>query len=264
MPHQDFLPQEYLDKRIQRRTNFISLTLFVIVMGSVIAAYMVTDQQRVAKKHEMRQVGAQFNRAAEQIDELESLKQRKAQMLAKAEVTGMLTERPNRTLLLSELINRMPATLSLLSFEMNTSIVRRAAVEQTAMQRGRNEARRRRAGGGDDEPQSQVQPTEVSIEIVGVAPTNAELSQFLSAIQRCPLYKDVNMVSSVQTNVEGQAMYRFRLVMNVDQELDLGAYEPIMVQRGLRQNPMSPNLEFDSDGFLVTPEGPHRDQMEQD
>ncbi len=263
MAHRDFLPQEYIDKRIERRTNFISLTLFVIVMGTVIAAYMVTDQQRVMRKQEMQQVAEEFNRAAEQIEELENLKDQKAKMLNKAEVTSMLKERPNRTLLLSELINRMPPTLSLLNFDMSTETPRRATVERTSMDRGRNQARRR-AGSDDDSDQPQVQPSQVKIEIVGVAPTNAELSQFLSAVRRCALFKDANIALSEQTRIEEKPMYRFRMVMEVDQEVDLTRYEPIKVERGLRQNPMDPEMEFGPERFLATPEGDLGDDAEDD
>lgn len=257
MPKQDdFLPSEYVDIRLQRRTNFISLTLFIVVLGGVISAYLVTDRQRVAMREQQQLVARQFTRAAQQLEELERLQKQKEEMLRKADVTAQLTERPNRTLILSELINRMPPTLSLLSFDMRTRVDRRAvAAARTAMERerARTANNRRRPAADNTATTIEIDPTELTIELIGVAPTNTELSGFLSVLNDCEMYSDVNMVLSERTVIENQNMIRFRIEMKVNQGVDLAFYEPIRIERHLRQNPMSPTMRFEGESLLVTP-----------
>lgn len=254
----DFLPSEYMEIRLQRRTNFISLTLFVIVLGAVVSAYLVTDRQRTAIKEQQHIVAQQFTRAAEQLNELDRLQRHKQEMLRKADVTAQLKERPNRTLVLSELINRMPATLSLLSFDMQTRLDRRAQAARTAMERERQRTqnRRRPTDNTPSEPEIQIDPTTVGIELVGVAPTNGELSVFLSTLKDCALFQNVNMVLSEQVQIENQSMIRFRLTMELNQHVNLASYQPIRMERNLRQNPMSPTMQFGGEDLMVIPQNP--------
>ena len=45
MPNASFLPEDYLALKAERRTNLISLTLFGLVMNSVVGAFFVNNKQ---------------------------------------------------------------------------------------------------------------------------------------------------------------------------------------------------------------------------
>ena len=119
-----FLPEDYVEKKTQRRTNLISISLFVIVMGFIIGAFVVTDRQRVEVAQLQQQVNKEFEEAAKRLEQLNDLQARKQEMIRKARITAMLIERLPRSLILADLINQMPTTLSLLELELQTKVIR--------------------------------------------------------------------------------------------------------------------------------------------
>ena len=113
-----FLPEDYLDQKAERRTNLISLSLFGVVMVSVFAAFLVTNRQWSQVKTARGAVNEQYAQAAAQIETLNELEEQKNQMLSKARLAAALVERVPRSILLSELINRMPNRLGLVELEL--------------------------------------------------------------------------------------------------------------------------------------------------
>ncbi len=249
-----FMPDDYLEDKVARRTNIICITLFIIVMAAVVAGFYITDQQRTEVSRELNEVNSQFKDKAEQLDQIEKLQNQKEQMIRKARVTAVLVERIPRSMIMAELINHMPATLSLLEFELDTKKVRNAPRPRTALEREKLNVQNRQ----DQEQYPEivdVQPTEVSIIMVGVAPTDVEVSEFMAALSAHPLFYDVNLQFSEQVSMEDQEMRKFRVELMVDQEADIEAIKPTMVRRGLKQNPMSDKIQIDSSGRMVAPSG---------
>ena len=89
MAEMSFLPEDYLERRNQRRTNVISLSLFVVVMSGVIAAFLVTDKKRIEVRAQKQQIDTDFAEAAKRLQQLDQLQERKQQMMRKAKVTAV-------------------------------------------------------------------------------------------------------------------------------------------------------------------------------
>ena len=51
-----FLPDDYLDQKAERRTNLISLVLFVIVMLGVFLAFLFTNQKWAIVKRDQARI----------------------------------------------------------------------------------------------------------------------------------------------------------------------------------------------------------------
>ncbi len=255
MADTSFLPQDYIERRIQRRTNILSLTLFVIVMSGVVGAYIVTDQQRQKVEAEQAEVANEFTRAASQLDELDRLNRQKHVMLRKSRVTGALVERFPRTTLLAELINRMPTTVSLISFDLETKTVKRTRT-LTKLERAKQKQRAQQKNaknGTEDIPEPPE--TEVSVQLIGLAPTDADVADFMAGLSQCPMFQNLNLAYSEEVTVEEQPMRKFRVEMTLDQALDMEAYEPQRVARHPKQNPWSRQVRFDDEGQMVMPDG---------
>ena len=126
MAKSSFLPDDYVEKRKQHRTNVVNLTLFVVVMAAILGAFFVTDRQRTEVRSLQRDVNAQFEEAAKRLEQLDQLQVQKKQMVRKARVTGVLLERVPRSLILSELVNSMPSTVSLEELDLTTKVIRAA------------------------------------------------------------------------------------------------------------------------------------------
>lgn len=237
--HHSFLPEDYLEKRAQRRTNFFSLTLFVIVMAGVVGAFYVTDQQRRDVKVMQLEVNNQFEEAARRLDQFEKLQQQRQQMIRKAQVTGTLLERVPRSILLAELINAMPLNLSLLDLEVNTKVISKAPVITTALQKASKKKKDK-----DSPPEYQAPETQVDIVLTGVAPTDVQVAQFMTSLGTNPLFVEQNLGFSEETTLNGQSMRKFRVNIQLAPGLDVHQHKPTLVKRDSVPNPMSDTIEI--------------------
>lgn len=240
------LPDDYLEMRVQRRTNLISLTLFIIVMGAVVAAYYVTDRQRSEVKTLKAQVDAQFEDAAKRLEQLDQLQARKAQMLRKAEVSGALIERVPRSVILAEMINNMPATVSLLQFDLSTKVMSNGPRPSTAMERAKKD--RKAAEQAAAGPQVPVK--RASIYIIGLAPTDVEVAQFMASLSQSHLFRDVNLVFSEEDTLDGRQVRRFRVEMLISPDVDMQSFEPLRAEKPPNQNPLGETFEIGADGKI--------------
>jgi len=254
MSKKSFLPEDYLEQRIQRRTNFICLMLFVVVMAGVIGAFLVTDRQRAELRDQRKTVDAKFEDAAKRLEQLDRMQAQKQQMIRKAKVTGMLLERVPRTLVLAELINNMPTTVTLLEISAITKTVAPTGRPVTVMQRVKgqkaNEKNEKEKGGP---PEPDVKPVEVEMLLVGLAPTDVEVAQYMAALGQSAMFRSVELKYSEQAEIDKQIMRRFRVEFKIPTDLDAQQIEPKLVKRELMQNPMDPSIQINPEGRLVVP-----------
>lgn len=246
-----FLPEDYLKSRLERRTNIICITLFVVVLVVTVGAFLMKKRHLAEAEALHRSTRRQVEDAARRIEQMEELKTRKAQMMRKARLTAMLIERVPRSVVLAELINNMPPALSLVDLELDTRIVRDMTPKaKTAMDRAKDSAKARLAA---DVEEIEVPPTQVTISLSGVAPTDVQVAQFITALNRHEMFSDVHLLVTETTTVEDQTMRKFRIELVVNQDIDITTVEPTMVKRELKQNPMGGNIQINQDGQLVMP-----------
>jgi Tfp pilus assembly protein PilN len=221
-----FLPEDYLDQKAERRTNMISLSLFAVVMVAVFAAFLVTNRQWSQVKAARASVNEQYEQAAVQIETLNELEQQKNQMLSKARLAAALVERVPRSILLAELINRMPPRLGLLEFELKSQKVKAARKapkrEGSTGRIGPSRARtREEAAQLRDAKKVEAPRYQVSLTLVGIAPTDVEVSQYITELNTYPLLKDVNLEYSEERKFDGNKMRQFEIKMTLDPRADV-------------------------------------------
>ena len=238
-----FLPEDYLAQKAELRTNIICLLLFVVVMFGVFLAFMWTNQRWTQVKTQQTRINTEFQAAAADIRMLQELEAQKTEMLHKAELAATLVERVPRSILMAELINRMPNGLSLTEFDLISERIRVARAAEPQQERGatRRAAPRRtptRAEAAEAAPQRPEAPRfRTSIIMVGVAPTDLEVSRFLAELNAYPLLNDVVLDFSEQQELEGTLMRRFKITMQLDTSADIRAVDPLSIPRRLN-NPM--------------------------
>ncbi len=253
MANTNFLPEDYIKKKTQRRTNIISLTLFVVVMVGIVGAFLVTDRQRAEVLELQTQVNKQFEEAAKRLEQLDYLQQRKEEMLRKAKVTAVLIERVPRSLILAELINQMPSTLSLLDLDLKTKVIQPTARPVTALDKAKKKRLRKKIGQGDPVQQETLS----TLQLVGVAPTDVQVAQFMTSLGRSDMFTDVNLAFSEEVRMkENQPMRKFRIDLKLNQDVDVQALEPKLVKRELKFNPINNTIQIDASGKLVVPTEP--------
>ena len=232
-----FLPEDYVERRIERRTNIMCLSLFGVVLIAVVGAFVVTTHQRRDVERRQQEINAAYAEAARRIEQLDDLQQRKRHLLRKARVTATLVEPVPRTFILSELINRMPATVSLTEFKLTSTkqaeptlpVLTTAAIEQQGP--GAHVLNAIVA-------QPQITRYDVTLTLTGLAPTDVQVAQYMTDLGRCELFSDISLVFSEETPMEGQLMRRFKVEMTLDEEADARRIEPALANR--RQSAPSP------------------------
>ncbi|MBX3373265.1 MAG: PilN domain-containing protein [Phycisphaeraceae bacterium] len=238
-----FLPEDYLAQKAELRTNVICMLLFVVVMFGVFLAFMWTNQRWTQVKSEQARINAEYQAAAEDIRMLQELEEQKTEMLHKAELAATIVERIPRSILLAEIINRMPDGLSLLEFNLAServrAPVRRTEPEPAPAPRSRGGAASRRAPTRAEAVAQAPRRIEAprfrtSIQMVGVAPTDLEVSRFLNELNGYPLLQDVALDYSEEQEIEGKLLRKFKIDMLLDTDGDIRSVEPLQVPRRLR------------------------------
>lgn len=236
-----FLPEDYLDRKIARRTNLICIALFVVMIGAISAAFYVQKRQDHSTRAELLRVDAMFSERAQQLRQIEQLQERKQQMIGKAKIVQQLVERVPRSIILAEMINHMPSTMSLLELNLETKIVKPGARPQTAIERDRLNRNEDQA---EAEGEVTIEPREILLEIVGVAPSDTDVSEFMQSLTVHPLYVGVGLEYTERFMIEGVEMRRFRIVMQLNTELTFDRDVDSDLLRELHQDPMAEDREF--------------------
>ena len=237
-----FLPEDYLDSKIAKRTNLICIALFVVMIGAISAAFYVQDSQKQSILAEQLKVDADFREQADQLAQIEHLQSHKQQMIDKAKIVQQLVERAPRSIILAEMINHMPPTLSLLELNLETKTLKPGARPQTAIERDRL-ARSEQAAEGE----VTIAPREILLEVVGVASSDAEVSSFMESLSQHPLYESVGLEYIERFMIEGAPLRRFRVVMKINTDLTFDRNEHSDLLRELQHDPMAEGRQFRGD-----------------
>lgn len=244
-----FLPEDYLEKKIARRTNVIFVSLFAVVLTAVLAAEFIGVRQDAAQDDEMAERHALFEEMRLQFEQIEELNAKKQEMKNKANVTATLKDNVLKSMVFAELINNMPATLRLTDLELQTKIAKNGAPPpRTAIQR---EKLRQEATG---QTEVQIVPTVVEIDLMGVAPTDVEISEYIGNLNAHELFRNVSLSYVEESKNKDDVMRKFRIELSLDRDFDTAGFEPTRTGRGgLQVDPMGDTLQINPEGEMVKP-----------
>ncbi len=227
-----FLPEDYLAKKAERRSNLVLLTLFFVVIFCVVGAFFVTNQQWSSVKTQQKMINIRYTQAAQQIEQLKELKAEEEQKNRKAELISALIEKAPRSVLLSQFINRMPERLTLLEVELSS---KRAGVKKSkskkrssAKKGGTSLAKKSKSDDANGET-SGPRPLRynTTVTIVGVAVGHQEVAWYVSELQDCPLLEQVELKYSQNTIIDDRGLYKFRIEATLVANADARELTPI-------------------------------------
>ncbi len=231
-----FLPEDYLARKAERRTNIFAITMFTVVMFGVIGAFFVTNRQWHDVHLHQRTVNVQFAQAAENIKQLEELEQQKAELLEKADLTTALVEPINRSVLLAEIINRAPARTTILEINLDSKRLDRA-IQRRTVQEKPGESLTKRSTRSRNRNETQEVPVilapryESTLAIIGIVPRNTDVARYLAALQRCELLMNVELIQTEKTTIREREVFRFRIEAGINPNSDASRIEPILRKR---------------------------------
>src|SRR5215831_9029382 len=98
-----FLPDDYLERKAQRRTNVICAMLFLIVMVAIGTAFTFTERLGKDVEKEHANWETKYTDAAKRIQLKQQLEQKQAMMEKQAELSASLLEKVPRSYLLAKI-----------------------------------------------------------------------------------------------------------------------------------------------------------------
>ncbi len=230
-----FLPADYVTKKAEMRANALSLVLFGMVMFAVVGAFFVTNRQWHTVRKEQQAISQAYSTEAKKIDQLKQLETHKVAMLAKAEVTTALLERIPRSVLLAELIARMPEGITLLELNLESKRIK-PPKKKTNSKSGKTTKVKRvgsltdkaklAAGKKDKAKEVQVPRFVYTLKLVGVATENNNIADYLTGLQGCPLLNNVELRFIQDTKIGDARLRKFEIKSNLNNNADGRHLEP--------------------------------------
>jgi Tfp pilus assembly protein PilN len=253
-----FLPEDYVRRRAEMRANFISLGLFGVVMFGVIGAFFVTNRQWMTVREEQRTVNQEYAAEAKKIDQLQQIEDQKTEMISKAELTTALLEKVPRSILLAELITRMPKDVTLLDLSLASrrlavegapKLEKKAAKTGSLSKPATKPADKGKAGDkpdakADDKSAAKDAPPdkprvvppkfEFSLKLDGVARVNNDITDYLAALNACPLIEAVELTFIKSKTMNDVDLREFEITARIRSAADARSIEPVSADKLLR------------------------------
>jgi Tfp pilus assembly protein PilN len=236
-----FLPQDYIQRKAELRANIICLSLFGVVMFGIVGAFFVTNRQWLQVRRERQAITVQYTQQAARIEQLKNLESQKAEMMAKAEVTTALIEKVPRSILMAEIVTRMPEDLALLELHLASKRVREGPAPRQAQQataRAANDrnaqirtlggrAGAQRPGAAAAAPERIAPPRfEYTLKIIGVARANNNIADFLAALKACSLLDDVELKYIKTSTIDRVEFRHFEIEATLRRDADGRGIDP--------------------------------------
>ncbi|MDX2016829.1 MAG: PilN domain-containing protein [Planctomycetota bacterium] len=217
-----FLPQDYVEKKAEVRASLLGGIMFLLVMGGVAGAYLVTTGRWSEIRSQQSVIDEAYEAEAKKIDQLKALEAQRTTMLEKAEIVTSLIEPVPRSVLLAELMLRMPSGVSLLDFELKGKRVDPPAPPPpTTGTKSLSGSQPRGAvtptSGGKDgkaeppKPKVQAPRFDVKVKITGVAKAQGEIADYLAALNSCDLLEKVELLYIQDTIIKDVDLRKFEI-----------------------------------------------------
>ncbi|MDA0295707.1 MAG: PilN domain-containing protein [Planctomycetota bacterium] len=219
-----FLPDDYVEKKAERRMNVMAITLFILVMFGVTTAFMVTQKNWSGVRADRAVVNQRFIAANDQIAEMDAYELRVEQMVDKAHIAVGLVDTVPRSNLLAEIVLQMPTELSLTRFSLQTTEIKAAKVRPQAVATLGSKRNRGGAAASLEEAET-VRPEprrwKSEVQLDGLAPSLDEVSRFIDALVTVPIFRRVRLDQTQEKEVDDRPMREFRVLFEIDPEADI-------------------------------------------
>lgn len=225
-----FLPDDYLERKAQRRTNVICAGLFLIVMIAIGSAFTVSERSTrdIDQRHDAKE--REFTSEARRIQQAEKMQEKQRTMSRQAELAASLLEKVPRSFVLAEFTNALPPGVSLVDFVMESKVKNPTKPAQstpaTAFQQRQAANAAKKAGAKDSAdpaaaPQPEVKIFEVSMKLTGIAYTDVQVAQFIRKLNESKMLADVNLLITDQFDKDGEQLRKFQIECKLDPRAEI-------------------------------------------
>jgi Tfp pilus assembly protein PilN len=206
----NFLPEDYVEKRQANRAAWVFIGLLLAVVGGIVGAYLYSQWTMRGVFEARDRMTKEYEDASKKITEAQELERQKERMIQKADTITALMEKVRRSALLGELTRLRPTGVNFVNLDLKTKEVAQAAQPNPAL--------------AATKP-AEVKPpaVDVTMTLMGTAPTDAEVAAYMTALQKCPLLTGVALLYSEEykKNKDDAPLRRFNVEMHLRPDADL-------------------------------------------
>jgi Tfp pilus assembly protein PilN len=215
----NFVPDDYIKSNESRRTNFMYLVLFAVVMAGLGGTFVTIkiSQRTIAEKEEY--LSAKEAEADQAIEQYEALQTRRKVMLKHALTTAELLEPVPRSVLLASLTNNLPAGVSLMRLNVVQKEPKRT--NRVAATNKYKEAQAKKTAAQAKESPEKFLETYMDIE--GVAPSDLQVAAYIKQLSSSALLDNVALVESKEHKIEDATFRLFKLTAMLRKEVHLSS-----------------------------------------
>jgi len=215
-----FLPDNYLERKAQRRTNVLCAGLFLVVLVGIGSTFSFSERlnRDIDRTYDAKL--KEFTGEAKRIHQAEKMQEKQRTMARQAELAASLLEKVPRSFLLAEITNAMPPGVSLVEFNLESKLrnakpiapVGASAFEKKTIA----EAQEKVAAAVAADP---VKRYDVSMKLTGIAPTDVQVAEFIRKLNQSKMLKDVNLIITDQLSDKdggSEQLRKFQVELTLD------------------------------------------------
>lgn len=212
----NFVPDDYTQSNESRRTNFIYIVLFGVVMIALGGSFVsIKIRQRACYTSE-EVINSRMTEVKEAINQFEELQAKKREMMKTAITTMELLEPVPRSILLASLTNNLPPGVSLSDVDL---IQKQMKPNPTVAATSKfQSAQSQNANGSQQNGKSQNQASEnpeklleTYIDIGGLAPSDLQVASYIEQLSNSSLLDNVALVESKEFKIDDNTLRQFKL-----------------------------------------------------
>ncbi|CAN5478054.1 hypothetical protein BH10PLA1_BH10PLA1_19170 [soil metagenome] len=171
-----FLPEDYVERRSNRRANTICAALFIIVMLAIGSALVLSEQSLRVAVTEHTLLEKTYAAAATRVDQVRQMQDEQRLMVRRARDSASIVDKVPRSVVLAEVTNALPPGVTLVAFNLDSV--------------------------NAPQPAGQSPTPLVTLRIVGTGESDVQVSQFVNTLTRSKILKDVNLRASQPATVD--------------------------------------------------------------
>jgi len=218
-----FLPEDYIASKADARANLITLTLFLVVLGAVVAAFFVTHHRWQALKARQLEVNEMYVAETQKIEQLKSLESQRASMLEKAEITAALVERVPRWAMLGEIALRMSERMRLDEVKLKSTRIEvksAPAVPAPAIKSLTKKVTGDTSGKPAETPKVAAPRFEYALTVGGTSEENNDIADFLASLKNSPIFDRVELGFIREARESERLLRKFEITCALRENVD--------------------------------------------
>ncbi len=218
-----FLPDDYLARKAQHRTNLICATLFVVMISAIGVAFTTAERSLRDAERRHAAIDQQYTDAARRIAEMKQLQDRQKVLARQADLAASLIDRVPRSYMLAEITNKLPTGVSLQDMDLTRK--KRVTSAASTADKKTAFAKKKASSKGKGAKEIELPPPpelfDSTIRLTGIAANDAQVAQFVGNLNESGLFVDVNLLLSAQLERTEGSLRKFNLEMQLSSTADI-------------------------------------------